>query len=185
MSIIYKTLFEVKLLHEFYLTDSDGQTVFSLANQEDRLQYLFDHFKKNKKNINSELEFSVPKACDWIFDDFHLKLLTTYSGFKVAIRVDEEKLGDGTRTYRPKIQLPDDLGIPVLITRKNNAIDGITNARMQRAVSSAGYFTNENIGPAKVYPFLSGDIPDFDAAFDYEQGEIARFGPKRCSRILS
>jgi len=46
MAIIYKTLFEVKLLHEFYLTRKDGNTIFALPDQPARLKFLLDEYTR-------------------------------------------------------------------------------------------------------------------------------------------
>jgi hypothetical protein len=42
MALIYKILFEVKLIHEYFFTDKNGDTIFAQANQSDRINMLLD-----------------------------------------------------------------------------------------------------------------------------------------------
>jgi hypothetical protein len=177
MSVIYKILFEVKLLHEFYLTQPDGQTVFDLVAQTDRINFLFNRFKRGGRDINSELRFELPDNVRKTFADYHLKLLPSYAGCKVAVEVQKQTLPDGTVVYQSKIPLPDALNISFLIIRKDSAWDAYTNAKLQRVTNAVYYFSNENVSGAKPYPFLSNAISPFDATLSYEQGEPALFGP--------
>ncbi len=177
MAVIYKILFEVKLLHEFYCTRPDGQTVFDLAAQSDRISFLFDRFKHNDRNIGSELRFKLTESLQKTFQDYHLKLLPSYAGCKVAIEVQKQLLPDGTTVYVPVIPLPDALNISFLMSRKDGAWDGYNNSKMQRQINAAYYFSNENVTGPKVFPVLSNAISPFDAALRYEQGEPASFGP--------
>ena len=177
MSVIYKILFEVKLLHEFYLTQPDGQTVFDLAAQTDRINFLFNRFKRGDRDINSELRFELPDSVRKTFADYHLKLLPSYAGCKVAVEVQKQTLPDGTVVYPPKIPLPGALNISFLIIRKDAAWDAYTNAKMQRLTNAVYYFSNENVTGSKPYPVLSNNISPFDATLVYEQGEQALFGP--------
>ena len=61
MPTVYKTLFEIKLLHEYYLTREDGTVVFSESNQVDRLAFLEEEFSKDKPSISDDVSFEFPK----------------------------------------------------------------------------------------------------------------------------
>ena len=176
MAICYKTLFEIKILHEFYLTDPDGTNVFDFAVQQDRINFLFDRFVDGKANINEELLWTVPLSAQKTFKDYHLRLIPSYAGCKVAIEVIPEILADGTRTYTPRVPLPDNASFPLLLAKKNNQVDAYTNGRMDRFLNSTFYFSNAEFSGAKVFPFLANSIPAFDAAAAYEQGEFVSHG---------
>lgn len=176
MASCYKTLFEVKIFHEYYLTNPDGETVFDHVLQKDRINFLRDRFTKDETNINAELAYVLPASEQDIFKNHRLRLLTNYAGFKVVVEVNTLTLPDGTKTYQPKIPLRNDDCITILLTKKNNAIDGYTNSRMNRQANSFFYFSNEEFLGAKVFPSLSNGIPGFDASFPYEQGELASHG---------
>ena len=182
MKLIYKILFEVKLLHEFYLTESNGKTIFDInapaddaVAQKARLAYLSQKFSENRENINSEIEFQIPEQSKSLYANHHLKMITTYAGFKVGIEVNAVKLG-GTVTYEPKFPLPDSTNIPVLLLRKNGFLDGFTNKPVNKALNAGYYFSNENTTGNKSIPFLSAEISSFDISAKYEQGELVKFG---------
>ena len=45
MNTVFKILFEVKLLHEYYLTDTKGENIFDINLQADRINFLREKFK--------------------------------------------------------------------------------------------------------------------------------------------
>jgi hypothetical protein len=175
MSLIYKILFEVKVLHEFYLTESKGETIFDLPAQKDRLTFLRDKFDAERESINSEVAFVVPPESESVFSNHHLKLLTTYSGFKVGIEVNALKQPDGSIFYKPKIALPNDLNVPVSMIKKNGFWESFSNRTMQAPVDAGYYFSNENITGSKSFPLLAAEISLFDAGATYEQGQPVKF----------
>lgn len=174
MAIIYKILFEVQLMHEYYLTNYDGKNIFE-NNAVNRQEFLKNKLRDSQKAITDDVYFSVPALAQKVFDDYHLKLLTTYSGFKVAIEVKKVALAAGRIGYEPLVSLPDRLNIPILINRRNHFIDGFTNRAMSRTINTAFYFSNNNLPKPKKAPFLTNEITDYEAAANYEQGNIARF----------
>lgn len=176
MAIYYKTLFEVKIFHEYYLTDPDGTNVFDKNVQADRIAFLRNRFAKGEPNINEELSYVAPRQAEALFKNQKMRLLPTYGGFKVAIEVIPETLGDGTKVYKPRVPLKDDTAIPVLLMKKNDRVDAYTNSRMSRNLNAVFYFSNEAYSGAKVYPFLTNNIPVVTPGYPYEQGELADHG---------
>ena len=175
-SLIYKTLFEVKLMHEFYVTEKDGTVVFQLADQKDRINFLLSQYAIDRESVNKDVAFKFPEEFKSKYDGYYLKLLPTYSGCKVALQVKQIILPDNSLVYKPFIPLPDDLNIHIQIDRKNNAIDAYTNKLISTAVPSMYLFSNENLLSSKTFPFLTANVSAFDAGKFYEQGELASFG---------
>lgn len=176
MNTLYKILFEVKLLHEFYLTDRNGNNIFSIATQTDRLNFLKERAAANAENINSDVDFQIPQQAQQLFPSYNLKLLTTYAGFQVAIAVVVQEKSDGTLSYKPKITLPDDLSIPVLISKKGSFLKYFTYGRLEQNIPAAYCFTNENtLSGSHIMPFLTSEVTAFNSAGSYEQGELAKF----------
>jgi len=176
MALYYKTLFETKVFHEYYLTDPDGTNVFDKNAQNDRLTFLRERFLEGEPSVNEDLDYAIPTTAQRKFRDYRMRLVPTFGGFKVAIEVTPEALADGTTTYRPKVALEEDLAIPVLLLKRSSRIDAYTNARIVRETNAAFYFSNETYAGAKVYPFLSNAVPPLDAGHPYEQGELADHG---------
>jgi hypothetical protein len=169
-NIIYKTLFSVQLLHEYYVVTSDGSSLFE--GNIDKSVFLLDSFNKGIISISSNFLYEVPDAFKSIFENYHLHIVPNYAGFVVMSRVLEEKLADGTIAYKPFIKLPDNLNIPVQLSLKNNLLKAVTDMRVNRAIPAAYYFTNEDIVTARTLPSLSAAIPAFDPQHAYEQGEL-------------
>jgi len=176
MAVIYKIVCEVKWMHEYYLTSEKGETVFDLAAQSDRINFLFQRFADDAVTINNNLSFFVPGPQQSLFDDAKLKIIPSYSGFKLAVKCNKALLPDGTTVYQPFTALPVVTGIPIMI-REENSIGSFSNHALQRPFNAAWYFTNQDFPAVKNFPFLSNPVPAFEAARVYEQGEIALHGP--------
>jgi hypothetical protein len=178
-------LFEVKVLHEYYLTNPKGDTVFDLNNQADRLLFLADRMDKDAVSVNKDISFEVPPELVQLFKDHHLRLLTSYSGCKVGIEVTASFLPDGTRVYTPKIPLPAGLSIMLLIRVNNPVFHTITNSRIVNPVPATYYFSNDSVLSALNFPALSSRIADYTASYTYEQGELATIAPNSVKAYYS
>ncbi|HXS57590.1 MAG TPA: hypothetical protein VN726_15765, partial [Hanamia sp.] len=175
MSLVYKILCEVKLMHEFYVTSKDGKNVFGLVNQADRINFLFDQFSRGVPSINNDLEFIFPPDLEEQYKSQYLRILPSYSGFKIAIRVNQKILADTSLVYEPFVPLGDDFNIFVQLKKKSDRIGVITNSGLN-PVPSMNIFSNENISGVKTFPFLTNSISAFDGAHLYAQGDIASYG---------
>ncbi|PWU01785.1 MAG: hypothetical protein C5B52_06700 [Bacteroidetes bacterium] len=175
MSLIYKTLFEVKLMHEFFLTNKDGSVVFSLANQADRLQFLLNQFTNDRPSINNDLEFAFPDSLASRYAGLKIKLLPGYSGFRVLARVTQKVLADNSIVFEPLIPIPTDFYIRV--SDINRSAQEYSNFRISRPLPAVYFFTSLNVPAAKTFPYLTAPVSNFNAASKYEQGELASFGP--------
>ena len=184
MAIIYKILCEVKWMHEYYLTSDKGDTVFDLAAQSDRIHFIFQQFAKDIPSINSDLAFVPPPSQQSLFDNVKLKIIPSYSGFKVAVKCNKKKLNDGTIVYMPVIPFPDNLVIPVMIQEKNS-IGGFSNNKIGNPLKAGWYFTNNDLPAVKTFPFLSNAVPSFNNALAYQQGEIASYGANDIRAFLN
>ena len=184
MDIIYKIVCEVKWMHEYYLTSEKGDTVFDLATQGDRMAFLYQQFVQDAETINSNLEFVIPESQQAIYKNGKLKIIPSYSGFKLAVKCNKKILPDGTTVYEPVVPLPPDTGIPVMIQEKNS-IGSFSNSLLKQPFNAAWYFSNQDFPPAKTFPFLSNTVPAFDGAATYEQGEIALFGANDVRAFLN
>jgi hypothetical protein len=173
MDIIYKTFAEILLLHEFYLTESEGNTIFDIAQQSDKINYLVDNYNDNDPHINDDLIFEPTTSSATLLRNLHLKLLPTYSGFKIVMDVQEKILQDGTTVYAPTIDLPVDMSIDILLIKNGNYLDRFSNARILRSIPTVYYFSNDDVPGTKTVPSLSNPVSAFDPAFSYEMGELS------------
>ncbi|MBL7699280.1 MAG: hypothetical protein JNK79_14035, partial [Chitinophagaceae bacterium] len=156
MSLIYKTLFEVKLTHEYYHTASDGQTIFSLNNQPDRLSFLESEFEKGRPSILQDLDFRFPKSLEKFYSDQNIKLLPSYSGVKVLTRVRQTTLPDNSLVFEPFTLLPENIFIRIV--KKNSAFASYTQSKIKEGLSAGYFFSSDTITSTKTFPFLTSDI---------------------------
>jgi hypothetical protein len=168
---IYKILCEVKWMHEYYLTRDKGETIFEKAAQSDRLDFLFDRFVKDLPSIHEDLEF-LEHPLNKNFSNYYIRVLPSYSGFKLAIKCKKEKLADGTIVYAPVIPLPDQLCLRIMVREKND-IHRFSAEISPKPIKAFWYFSNNNIPFTKTFPFLSSPLPAFVASQPYVQSEIA------------
>jgi hypothetical protein len=176
MALVYKILFEVKLMHEFFVTSENGDVVFALNSQGDRMNFLLEQFMEDRPVINKDIEFAFSKDLQKSYDNYNLKIIPSYSGFKVAIRVNKSILPDGTLVYKPFVPMPDNFNIDIEIIKKSGLMDTVTHSDVNEPVPSIYIFSNENVAGAKTFPFLTNAISGFDAAESYQQGEVVSFG---------
>ncbi len=184
MAIIYKILCEVKLMHEYYLTSEKGETVFDFAAQNDRMNFLFQQFVKDSPSINNNLDFVISESNRVLFNNLKIKIIPSYSGFKLAIQCNKKILADGTAVYEPVTPLPIDTAIPVFIKEKIS-ISSFSNNTLKKPFNAAWYFSNQDFPSAKTFPFLSNSVPAFDGGATYQQGEIALHGSNDVRAFLN
>lgn len=174
MSVIYKILFEVKLLHEYYLTRIKGDNIFDGADADARNIFLLEQFKNGNRSINNDVNFIIPELQLQLFKNHHLRIIPSYCGFKIAIKCKDKIAVDGSIVYKPFVPLPDDLNIMIVVHQKNN-ISSFSNTPFKKPFASVFYFSNDNTLSVKQFPFLSAPVPTVDNSIVYEQGEITLF----------
>lgn len=176
MSMIYKTLFEVKLLHEFYLTGADGVSIFENVDQPGRMDFLLMQYTEGTESINKDLLFEFPASLREEYESYNLKLLPAYSGCKVATRVNKKILSNGSLIYESFSPLPAIYGIHILISKRNGFIDSYTSGRIANPLPALYLFSNDSIVSDRVFPYLTNTIAALRSGYDYEQGELVSFG---------
>jgi len=176
MSFIYKTLFTINILHEYFLTNPEGKTVFDEITPGGRMQFLLNEFSLGHVSVSNELDFMFPESMQSDYENYGLKILPAYSGCRVAIRVKQIVQNDGSTVYEPQSALPSSMPIYLLVDKRNNTIDRFSNTPVQPAFPGIQFFSNSNPGNDKIFPSLTAKVEDFDGARVYEQGELASFG---------
>jgi hypothetical protein len=176
MALIYKTLVEIKLLHEYFLTRKDGTTIFSEPDQPSRLAFLQEEFSRDQEPVNQDIAFEFPKSLQSKYESLCLKLLPTYSGCRVVARVTARTMADQSLVFEPAVALPENEDLFILLKRKGAAYDVYTNSRVSRSLRSVYFFLNSDLTGAKIFPFLTNTVPVQDTSITYEQGELSLSG---------
>lgn len=171
MNTVYKVMTEVKVLHEYYLTEETGKTIFEYATQQERNDFLARSFEANRLTIANDISFDVLPDTAEVFGSHRLRVIPSYFGFKILVQVAEEVLADNSIAFRPVLPLPD--GIIVGLKKKNTAMDAFTNGRISTALPSIFFFSNTGEPATKDFPILSARVPAFSLLTSYEQGELS------------
>lgn len=172
MRTLYKTLAEVKLLHEFYLTGPDSKTVFHYSTQEERFQFLENFLMANRPSITGDIDFIVPEQYADTFRKHKLHLVPFYSGFRIAAEV-EEVPDDDSVLYRPVTPLTGSEKLIIGLRKKNSNIVSYSSQRLSPPFDSIYLFTNNRAANTMVFPNLSSPIPASDSNDSREQGELS------------
>jgi len=175
MSVNYKTIFELKVFHEYFLTGPTGVTVFEKSSQADRLSFLEDQFAQDQMPINDDIDFVFPEKLKSLYAGLGLKINPTYSGCHVSVKVVERAQADGSTFYSPVVPFPAGLRIWVQLAQKSNALRSYTHSKLHQALPAIFYFSNENVPSPKSFPFLTASVPAI-AAVPYEQGDLGYNG---------
>jgi hypothetical protein len=181
MNIIYKILCEVKLMHEYYLTEEPPpviikeQNVFNFATQKERLDFLQKQFLKPVPHIGNDLLLVFPDTLRSLYNGYHLKVIPSYSGFKIAVKCKKIILPDGARAFAPLAPLPGNLEIFVALQQKTT-IENFTQLSIRKPIRTAWYFSNDDTTGKRIFPFLTAPVAERNSSVTYEQGVLADIG---------
>jgi len=94
MDLIYKTLFEIKLMHEYFLTREDGTNLFGEPDPRKRLDLLDQLFAMEEAGMDTDISFDFPETLRSTMRNYGLKVVPSYGGCRVLIRVNRIVLAD-------------------------------------------------------------------------------------------
>ena len=177
-TIEYKILFEVRILHDYYLFGSDpfqegvSKSYFAMdsASQGVRLQALL---RRDRYNIGNDLVFLVGSADLRVFSDLRLRMITSATGFFIGIEVESIRQNGAGVRFRPAIPPRDDATLTFGIAYANPSFGAISNLRQDRDSQSIYYFTNRGRHDG---PSLSQPVGNLVAGQQYRMGDLARVG---------
>ena len=178
-SIYYKKLFEVRVLHEYYLSQDSASPFFSLpdAARESILQSKLFH---NQYDIHQDLSIAPSAACAKLLRHYHIRFVPQKTGFFAGIRVNP----DGA-AFRPYIPLEQELACEFTLQIRNPYFFNFTNARLRANVPARYLFTNSDPGGTKTFPSLSEPVASFTPGTFYEMGELSTAGADVREAVVS
>lgn len=175
MSVIYKILFEVQLLHEYYLQNTKGISFFEQTTDQQRADFLMEKLRQDQYRLLRDWDIQPLPATAVLMKNYHLRLLPTATGFKGAMEVKKVMQGS-TTAYTPFVPMPPDAAFRFAIVPRNADALAFTSTRMRRTLPAQYYFSNDNTANTKVFPSLSVPVPANDNTRQYEQGELSKVG---------
>ncbi len=172
MTIEYKILFEIRIYHDYYLADRRGTSYFSLS-ENDQSVLLEQKLRKERYNINDDIEFILSRKDQAFFRNHKLKIVKTPLGFFVGIQVEAEKSGGGKLIYRPFIPPLEDAGLVVGFGLKDQKFINVSNLPLSPREENLLLFTNTG---DKSQNILSQPIGLLEPGRPYNMGDLSRRG---------
>lgn len=175
-TILYKRLFEVRILHDYFLSKADVTSFYAL-NDNEKTEFLNLSIGRDEYDVRNYMEIIPSDSTRSAFDNFHLRTAMTPSGFIVGVKVKPQLNAAGEEEYLPATLTPaDTLHLSFILRIKDPDFNTYTNLKIQRPAPSRYFFSNVNTDGLKVFPSFSMPVADFVAGTTYEPGEMAIVG---------
>ena len=171
-TVVYKRLFEVRILHDYYLSKPDLTSLYALSTA-DQLNFLNDRLTTGQYDVRQYLDVMPAEATRTFMRNHHIRMTALPSGFLVGMEVTPQITNTGEEEYLPVIPVSPDLHLTFHLKAQTTRFSTFTNLKMRRADPAHYYFSNTNEDGLKVYPSLSRPVAPFRLGTTYETGELA------------
>lgn len=173
---VYKRLFEVHILHDYFLSTPAG-TPFSSLKPEVQKAFLKDELIHQRYDIHRFLKIEPSPAMKKNLKDYHMRMVPTPLGFFLGMEVKQIQ-SNGSTFYKPFISLSDKLSMSFVLRPNDELFFNYTNLPLQDLLPARWYFTNRFEASTKSpdLKVLSALIPAKDAAANYEMGTLVKDG---------
>lgn len=180
-SVFFKRLFEIQILHDYFLTAVDGVSFFD-NNEVDKKDILVKKLSNNLYDIKNIFEIEAVGNTKLKLGENKLIIGKTALGFIVGTEVDVVNLGGEIR-YKPIYEPNTNISLTFALKSKIPFLGSITNTSFKPAFPAIYYFTNKNktefdeptIPPYKSLP-ITTNAKIHQNGLSYEMGAIVNFG---------
>jgi hypothetical protein len=107
-TIFYKRLFEVRILHDYFLARPDLTSIYAL-NANDKIDFLNQRILNNQYRIWNYLDLIPSEETRNVMANYHIRLALLPAGFMVGIQVRPQLNGAGEEEYLPFIPIGDSI----------------------------------------------------------------------------
>ncbi|MBD2753205.1 hypothetical protein [Spirosoma validum] len=168
-SMLFKRLFEVRLLHEYYLMQADGTSLFDKKRTE-WPNGLAEKVINRQYNVANDLLIEPTESCKKQLTDYHIRFAVKPTGFILGIEVNFDQV-------TPRIPLKEPVLFQFSIRTKNPQFRSFTS---ESASNTGYYFSNRplQLKRMRTAPTLSNTIANFTKEKTYAMGELARTSDK-------
>ena len=170
---IYKRLVDVHILHEYYLMNSDESSIFDIADEEGRKQFLETRILNGQYDLRKDFVIEASKETEDLLRAYKIRKVPMNTGFMLGMEVEKSPQLDGSLEYIPKIPFDEPVRLRFGIKMKNNLLKNFSNLPYNNPEIPAIYFFSNNEDGQRTFPFLSLPISNFQLGRSYEMGELA------------
>ena len=176
MTIInFKRLFEIRILHDYFLTSEAGASFFGLTDA-DKQELLVDLVQRGQYNIRNVLTIEPHPATVNFIKNHKMRLLPSDLGVVAAIQVTASDDG-GDTVYTPFVPLEDEDELVFYLKVASPFFHNFTNLPWQSGKIPAIFtFSNEHARDVDGELVLARPPAPFGAFPDYMMGDLVEDG---------
>ena len=174
-STVFKKLFEVQILHDYFLTTSDGESFFD-KNQLEKKTLITKKLANAIYDVNDFFEIVPIGKTALKMKEYKLIMSKTTLGFVIGVQVIPKNQA-GEVVYKPSLKFKNDLNLTFSMKPKISFISSITNTRLQPQLPATYYFSNkekEEFNEAVIPPYTS--LPITNKAKNHQNGTFHEMG---------
>lgn len=178
---VFKRLFEIQILHDYFLTTADGTSFFD-KNEADKRELLKAKLAYSLYDIKDIFLIEPAGTTALRMSEYKLTMHKTALGFIVGAEVNTVNQA-GETYYKPRYDLNNSVNLTFSITPKLTFFNSITNLSFSPPVPAIYYFTNkgkeefnEAVVPAYKSLPLADKVMEHQNGKSYEMGTVVNFG---------
>ena len=179
--IVFKRLFEVQILHDYYLTSTDGTSFFA-KNEAEKADHIRQKLIHNLYDTRKYFSIMPTEIGSRHLSEYKLLWAPTALGFIVGTEVVIEQQA-GSILYKPKTAFDEELKLSFSIRPRLPFFEAITNLSFHTALPAKYYWTNkdkeefdENAVPNYKSLPISEKVRTHQPGSSYEMGDLVEFG---------
>ncbi len=179
--MVFKKLFEVQILHDYFLTTADGISFFE-RNEDEKKEVLTKKLAHGIYDVHTF--FNVRPLGDTILrmNEYRLKMARTPLGFVVGMEVTPENQA-GDTVFKPRLEVPEHITLNFSMQPKLSFFRSISTLSFGSAFPSIYYFSNKDkleLNEATVPPYtslqLTNKFKQHQPGMVHEMGALIDFG---------
>ncbi|MBQ4818589.1 hypothetical protein [Aquimarina sp. MMG016] len=174
-TIIFKRLFEVHILHDYFLTTADGVSFFN-KNEAEKENLITKKLDLDAYDVKNLFEIEPVGSTKQVLSNYKLVTAKTSLGFMVGVQITvENKLG--VTLYKPNLKIDDDVNLTFSVKPSASFFKSITNISLRSSLPSIYYFTNKDkqVFDETTVPAYTS-LPISNQAIVHEDGRLYEMG---------
>ncbi|MDO6818897.1 hypothetical protein [Zobellia sp. 1_MG-2023] len=179
--IIFKKLFEVQILHDYFLTTTDGTSFFE-RNKAEKEELLTKKLAHSIYDVREFVRITPIQDTMQAMNEYNILFTKTPLGFIVGIEVIAEDLA-GATIYKPRLKVPASINLSFSMLPLISSFKTITNTGFRSPFPAIHYFTNkcrleldELTIPIYKSLQLTNKFMPHQPGMDHEMGALIDFG---------
>jgi hypothetical protein len=173
--ILYENLFELKILHHFFLDKGEVRWDEMLPADQDKILAMND--------IREIFEITPTPECRQAMLSYHCILKNTHAGIRVGIKSVPDELQPGK--FKAVTPPAPGLVLKFTVRRKDPDFPNYTALPIQGNENTIFVFKNYTAGANIKFPSLSAIPPLYDAALVYQPGDMLSDSPVNPAKLFT